>query len=121
MKADVTKEADITAAVKKIVDEAGGLHGMVANAGITNHKAALDFTTEEIERLFSINVCFSVMSLFICVPLPPAAEGNWMVEEYSKIGQVILIQIAKRSYLVRFTQLELLRNTSSSLGLEVQL
>lgn len=56
VKANVTKEEDITNAVNQIVEEAGGLHGMVANAGITNHKAALDFTTEEIERLFSINV-----------------------------------------------------------------
>lgn len=26
------------------------------NAGRTNHKAALDFTTEEIEALFNVNV-----------------------------------------------------------------
>lgn len=40
----------------KIVAEAGGLHGMVVNAGRTNHKSALDFTTEEIEALFAVNV-----------------------------------------------------------------
>jgi len=66
MKADVTKEDDINAAVKRVVEEAGGLHGMVANAGITNHKAALDFTTEEIERLFSINVCLH-SCVFCCL------------------------------------------------------
>lgn len=40
----------------KIIEEAGALHGMVVNAGRTNHKSALDFTTEEIEALFSVNV-----------------------------------------------------------------
>lgn len=56
LQADVTKEASISAAVDKIVEEAGALHGMVVNAGRTNHKSALDFTTEEIEALFSVNV-----------------------------------------------------------------
>jgi len=54
--ADVTKEASITAAVDKIVEESGAIHGMVVNAGRTNHKSALDFTTEEIEGLFAVNV-----------------------------------------------------------------
>jgi NAD(P)-dependent dehydrogenase (short-subunit alcohol dehydrogenase family) len=56
VQADVTQETSISAAVDKIVEEAGALHGMVVNAGRTNHKAALDFTTEEIEALFSVNV-----------------------------------------------------------------
>lgn len=56
LQADVTKEASISTAVDKIVEEAGALHGMVVNAGRTNHKSALDFTTEEIESLFSVNV-----------------------------------------------------------------
>jgi NAD(P)-dependent dehydrogenase (short-subunit alcohol dehydrogenase family) len=56
IKADVTKEATVTAAVDQIVAEAGALHGMVVNAGRTNHKAALDFTEEEIHALFNINV-----------------------------------------------------------------
>ena len=54
--ADATKEESITAAVDKIVAEAGAIHGMVCNAGRTKHKAALDFTTEEIEQLFAINL-----------------------------------------------------------------
>lgn len=54
--ANVTKEDSITAAVDKIVEEAGAIHGMVVNAGRTNHKAALDFTQEDIEALFAVNV-----------------------------------------------------------------
>ncbi|KAF3918140.1 hypothetical protein ABW21_db0209714 [Orbilia brochopaga] len=56
LKADVRDESEMAAAVDKIVEEAGTLSGMVVNAGITNHKAALDFTKEEVERLFSINL-----------------------------------------------------------------
>ena len=54
--ANVTNEASVTAAVDQIVSEAGGLHGMVVNAGRTNHKSALEFTEEEIHALFSVNV-----------------------------------------------------------------
>jgi NAD(P)-dependent dehydrogenase (short-subunit alcohol dehydrogenase family) len=56
IKADVTQEESITAAVDQIVAEAGAIHGMVANAGRTHHKAALDFTKEEIETLFNVNL-----------------------------------------------------------------
>ncbi|KAJ5437880.1 uncharacterized protein N7458_008878 [Penicillium daleae] len=56
IQADVTQEASISGAVDKIVEEAGALHGIVVNAGRTNHKAALDFTTEEIQALFSVNL-----------------------------------------------------------------
>ncbi|KAJ5775642.1 uncharacterized protein N7511_000653 [Penicillium nucicola] len=54
--ANVTQEETITAAVDKIIAEAGALHGMVVNAGRTHHKAALDFTKEEIENLFNVNL-----------------------------------------------------------------
>lgn len=54
--ANVTEEDSITAAVDKIVEQAGALHGMVVNAGRTNHKAALDFTKDDVEALFAVNV-----------------------------------------------------------------
>lgn len=54
--ANVAEEATITAALDQIIAEAGALHGMVANAGRTHHKAALDFTKEEIENLFNVNL-----------------------------------------------------------------
>ncbi len=53
MVADIREEDQIEAAVDKIVAREGALHGMVCDAGITNDKKALDFTKEEIERLFS--------------------------------------------------------------------
>ncbi|KAH6721783.1 hypothetical protein BKA61DRAFT_568354 [Leptodontidium sp. MPI-SDFR-AT-0119] len=56
VQADVTKEESVTEAVDKIIEEAGALHGMVVNAGRTNHKSALDFTKEEVEALFNVNL-----------------------------------------------------------------
>ncbi|KAF1987135.1 NAD(P)-binding protein [Aulographum hederae CBS 113979] len=54
--ANVTQEESITAAVDTIVEESGAIHGMVVNAGRTNHKAALDFTKEDVEALFNVNL-----------------------------------------------------------------
>lgn len=56
LQADVTKEESIQAAVDRIVSEAGAIHGMVCNAGRTKHKPALEFTTEEIDQLWGVNV-----------------------------------------------------------------
>ncbi|OTA60462.1 NAD(P)-binding protein [Hypoxylon sp. EC38] len=56
LRADVTKEESITKAIDQVIAEAGALHGMIVNAGRTNHKSALDFTSEEIEALFAVNL-----------------------------------------------------------------
>ncbi|KAL4791693.1 hypothetical protein BDV19DRAFT_392904 [Aspergillus venezuelensis] len=53
---NVTEEETIIASIDKIIAEAGALHGMVVNAGRTHHKAALDFTKEEIDTLFNVNL-----------------------------------------------------------------
>lgn len=54
--ADVTSEESIQNAVDKILEKEGVIHGMVCNAGRTKHKPALEFTTEEIEQLWNVNV-----------------------------------------------------------------
>ena len=47
----------IIATIDQIIDETGGaFYGMVVNAGCTHHKAALDFTKEDIEMLFNVNL-----------------------------------------------------------------
>ncbi|KAK5696744.1 hypothetical protein LTR97_008048 [Elasticomyces elasticus] len=56
LKADVTDEDSATKAVDEIIAQVGTLNGMVVNAGRTKHKSALDFTTEEINQLFAINL-----------------------------------------------------------------
>lgn len=53
---DVTKDDSIEAALDKIVETEGRLDGMVANAGMTKHQPALDFSREEVLKLFNLNV-----------------------------------------------------------------
>lgn len=71
LKADVTKEQSITEAIDKVLEEAGALHGVVVNAGRTNHKSALEFTTEEIEALFAVNVSSHLPLSQFSFMLPP--------------------------------------------------
>jgi len=53
---DVTNEESVKKAVDEIVAEEGAIHGMVCNAGMTKHQPALDFTMEQVEQLFKLNV-----------------------------------------------------------------
>ncbi|KAM0543056.1 hypothetical protein ACHAPJ_012505 [Fusarium lateritium] len=55
-KCDVTAEESVTAAIDAIIAEKGRFDGMVANAGATKHQPALDFTAEQVEKLFRLNV-----------------------------------------------------------------
>ncbi|KAK7533481.1 short chain alcohol dehydrogenase [Phyllosticta citricarpa] len=53
---DVTDEPSIEAALDAIIAAEGSLHGMIANAGMTKHQPGLDFTREQVEQLFKLNV-----------------------------------------------------------------
>lgn len=53
---DVTNDTSIEAALDKIIETEGRFDGMVANAGITKHQPALDFSREEVLKLFNLNV-----------------------------------------------------------------
>lgn len=53
---DVTKEESVENAVNTVVEQAGTIHGMIANAGMTRHQPALQFDRAQIEQLFNLNV-----------------------------------------------------------------
>lgn len=53
---DVTSEESIEKAVDQVVQEAGRIDGMVANAGMTKHQPALKFDRSELDKLFQLNV-----------------------------------------------------------------
>lgn len=53
---DVTSESSVQAALDQIVREKKRLDGMIANAGATKHQPALDFTLDQVKRLFELNV-----------------------------------------------------------------
>ncbi|KAH8169684.1 enoyl-(Acyl carrier protein) reductase domain-containing protein [Sarocladium implicatum] len=52
---DITDADAVSQSLEQVVTTSGRLDGMIANAGITQHKPALDFTKEEMSRLFDIN------------------------------------------------------------------
>lgn len=53
---EVTSDASINLAIDAIVSQEGSIHGLVANAGMTQHKPALQFRRDELEKLFNLNV-----------------------------------------------------------------
>jgi NADP-dependent 3-hydroxy acid dehydrogenase YdfG len=53
---DVTSEESVATALDTIVAKKGRFDGMVANAGATKHQPALDFTSDQVKRLFELNV-----------------------------------------------------------------
>jgi NAD(P)-dependent dehydrogenase (short-subunit alcohol dehydrogenase family) len=53
---DVTAEESVTAAIDAVVAAQGAIHGFVANAGMTKHQPALDFSRAQLEQLFNLNV-----------------------------------------------------------------
>jgi len=53
---DVTKEESVENAINAVVEQAGSIHGMIANAGMTRHQPALQFDRAQIEQLFNLNV-----------------------------------------------------------------
>lgn len=53
---DVTSEDSVTKAIDSIIAAEGAIHGLVANAGMTKHQPALDFSRAQIEQLFNLNV-----------------------------------------------------------------
>ncbi|KAL0933248.1 putative short-chain dehydrogenase [Colletotrichum truncatum] len=53
---DVTDYKSVEGALNAIVDAKGRFDGMVANAGATKHQPALDFTPEQFDFLFKLNV-----------------------------------------------------------------
>ena len=53
---DVTSEESISKAVDTIVSNSGRVDGLVANAGMTKHQPALDFSRQQLDQLFNLNV-----------------------------------------------------------------
>lgn len=53
---DVTSEESVEKAINQVVEQAGRIDGLVANAGMTKHQPALKFERPELEKLFNLNV-----------------------------------------------------------------
>lgn len=56
LQCDVTNEESVIKAVDQIVEQAGRIDGMIANAGMTKHQPALNFDRPQLDKLFNLNV-----------------------------------------------------------------
>lgn len=59
---DVTDESSIAGAVRTVVDECGGIYGLVNNAGLSLRGYFEDLDDDEIRRVFGVNL-FGVMAV----------------------------------------------------------
>lgn len=84
---DVTKAADINAAVATAQDRGGALDIVVNNAGWTHrNKPMLDVTEEEYDRLYDINVRSIFHMTRACVPVMRAQGGGVILNIGSTAG-----------------------------------
>ena len=84
---DVTRAADIEAAVKTARDRGGALDIVVNNAGWTHrNKPMLEVTEEEYDRLYDINVRSIFHMTRACVPVMRAQGGGVILNIGSTAG-----------------------------------
>jgi NAD(P)-dependent dehydrogenase (short-subunit alcohol dehydrogenase family) len=72
--------------VDKIVEESGAVHGIVVNAGRTNYKSALDFTTEEIEALFAVNIRLLPVQLWFLAKIRSSSAHSTPYESQHELS-----------------------------------
>jgi short-subunit dehydrogenase len=66
--ADVTDRDSIAAAVRRFVEEAGGIDVLIANAGIAHYAAFADQPLEDGERMVRVNVLGTIFTVHAALP-----------------------------------------------------
>ncbi len=84
---DVTKKADVDAAVKRAVDDFGALDIVINNAGWTfRNKPLLEVTEEEFDRVFAINVKSIFLMTNAVVPVMRRQKSGRIINIGSTAG-----------------------------------
>lgn len=80
---DVRDVASLNKIVEAIADQAGGINGLIAAAGIQQETPALDYTAEDVNKMMSVNVTGVFMTA--------QAVARQMVRLETKGGSMVLI------------------------------
>lgn len=77
LECDVRELGQVEAAVKRAVDEFGGLDICVANAGVGSYHAFLDTPIEHVEEMVDVNLNGTIYTVRACLPhLLARGEGD---------------------------------------------
>jgi NAD(P)-dependent dehydrogenase (short-subunit alcohol dehydrogenase family) len=89
VKADVSNEADVINLVNKTVEKFGGLHIAFNNAGVEGkHATSVEFTAEEYQHVFDINVKGVFSSLKYQIPAILKSGGGSIINTSSVLGLI---------------------------------
>jgi 3-oxoacyl-[acyl-carrier protein] reductase len=87
IRADVSKRADVDAAVRATTEKFGGLDILVNNAGIAHKRAPLtDVAEDEFDRIFAVNVKSIYLTAQAAVPVFRARGGGVIINIGSTAG-----------------------------------
>ncbi|KZP01118.1 NAD-binding protein [Calocera viscosa TUFC12733] len=101
---DVSDEAAVKAAFAEIVQKFGGIHAVVANAGIVENYPALEYPAERMKKLFDINV----HGVFYC-----AREAAKHMIDKGIQGSIVLIA-SMSANIVNYPQAQMPYNASKA-------
>ncbi|MBP2831531.1 SDR family NAD(P)-dependent oxidoreductase [Aquimarina sp. U1-2] len=88
IKGDVRKLDDLKSAVQKTVDTFGSLDYLIANAGVTQVGAIEDFSAEEIDVVYDINVAGIIKTTQAVAPIMKRQKSGRMVFLSSALGRM---------------------------------
>lgn len=104
---DVTRSADVQAAIAAVVDRFGGMDVIVNNAGIEIGKPLPEISDEEFDRLMRINVNGVFYGIKYAVPALAATQGTIInMSSVAGLGGVPLLgaYCASKAAVIRLTQ-----------------
>lgn len=94
VKADVSKEEEVTAALKVIIESDGGLAYLVNNAGITKDKLALRMSIDDFDSVIDANLksafigCREALKLMSKAKFGAVVNISSIIGEMGNVGQV---------------------------------